>query len=223
MFYCFWFDSCLRAYIGQRYYFCRAYERHHWTAVQVYFPFERIWGLQVDIRWGMHLHYREDILSDSSLVVMFNIMVLACICPFFRRDFETFICQWSFQQCARQSSIIRTKLLQSTMWLIFLQTCRYLERFPNWPCSNNLLLLANYSICQQDVDLIGWFQVFPPEDWIVGSSLPCKFNPSTIHMVLDGLSVENVRWVNAAWKRKNLCKISWGVLSLNTECLKKKL
>ncbi|KAK4755404.1 hypothetical protein SAY87_009161 [Trapa incisa] len=36
-------------------------------------------------------------------------------------------------------------------------------------------------------------QAYPPADWIVGSSLPCKFNPSTIRMVLDDLSMKNVR------------------------------
>ncbi|XP_048142038.1 insulin-degrading enzyme-like 1, peroxisomal isoform X1 [Rhodamnia argentea] len=36
-------------------------------------------------------------------------------------------------------------------------------------------------------------EIYPPEDWIVGSSLPCKFNPGTIQMVLDKLSPDNVR------------------------------
>ncbi|KAI6696779.1 hypothetical protein NL676_016898 [Syzygium grande] len=36
-------------------------------------------------------------------------------------------------------------------------------------------------------------EIYPPQDWIVGSSLPCKFNPDTIQMVLDELSPDNVR------------------------------
>ncbi|KAF7847947.1 hypothetical protein BT93_L2425 [Corymbia citriodora subsp. variegata] len=36
-------------------------------------------------------------------------------------------------------------------------------------------------------------EIYPPEDWIVGSSLPCEFNPGTIQKVLDKLSPDNVR------------------------------
>ncbi|XP_010057119.2 insulin-degrading enzyme-like 1, peroxisomal [Eucalyptus grandis] len=36
-------------------------------------------------------------------------------------------------------------------------------------------------------------EIYPQEDWIVGSSLPCEFNPGTIQMVLDKLSPDNVR------------------------------
>ncbi|XP_022982829.1 insulin-degrading enzyme-like 1, peroxisomal [Cucurbita maxima] len=43
-------------------------------------------------------------------------------------------------------------------------------------------------------------QFYPPEDWLVGSSLPSKFNPNLIGMVLDQLSVDNVR---IFWESKN--------------------
>eukprot|EP00262_Sarcandra_glabra_P011671 TRINITY_DN2852_c0_g1_i1.p1 TRINITY_DN2852_c0_g1~~TRINITY_DN2852_c0_g1_i1.p1 ORF type:complete len:582 (+),score=98.14 TRINITY_DN2852_c0_g1_i1:31-1746(+) len=36
-------------------------------------------------------------------------------------------------------------------------------------------------------------QLYPPEDWLVASSLPSTFNPGTIQMVLDELTPENVR------------------------------
>ncbi|OAY69615.1 Zinc-metallopeptidase, peroxisomal, partial [Ananas comosus] len=36
-------------------------------------------------------------------------------------------------------------------------------------------------------------QIFPPEDWLVASSLPSKFAPSTIQKTLDELSPENIR------------------------------
>ncbi|KAF8043973.1 hypothetical protein BT93_A2068 [Corymbia citriodora subsp. variegata] len=36
-------------------------------------------------------------------------------------------------------------------------------------------------------------EIYPPEDWIVGSSLPYEFNPGTIQMVLDEFSPDNVR------------------------------
>lgn len=36
-------------------------------------------------------------------------------------------------------------------------------------------------------------QLYPPEDWVVQSSLPFKFVPSTIQMMLDELNLENVR------------------------------
>ncbi|KAK3446693.1 hypothetical protein EUGRSUZ_A02355 [Eucalyptus grandis] len=36
-------------------------------------------------------------------------------------------------------------------------------------------------------------EIYPPEHWIVGSSMPCEFNPGTIQMVLDKLSPDNVR------------------------------
>ncbi|KAK9157292.1 hypothetical protein Scep_003866 [Stephania cephalantha] len=36
-------------------------------------------------------------------------------------------------------------------------------------------------------------QLYPPKDWLVASSLPSKFSPSTIQMVLETLTPENVR------------------------------
>ncbi|XP_078430022.1 insulinase (Peptidase family M16) family protein isoform X2 [Wolffia australiana] len=36
-------------------------------------------------------------------------------------------------------------------------------------------------------------QFYPPEDWLVASSMPSKFFPTTIHMVLDSLVPENLR------------------------------
>ncbi|KAG6690845.1 hypothetical protein I3842_10G032800 [Carya illinoinensis] len=36
-------------------------------------------------------------------------------------------------------------------------------------------------------------QVYPPRDWLVGSSLPSKFSPGTIQMALEELSIDNVR------------------------------
>ncbi|CAA6659152.1 unnamed protein product [Spirodela intermedia] len=36
-------------------------------------------------------------------------------------------------------------------------------------------------------------QLYPPEDWLVASSIPSKYVPSTIQMVLDCLMPENVR------------------------------
>ncbi|KDP26057.1 hypothetical protein JCGZ_21090 [Jatropha curcas] len=35
--------------------------------------------------------------------------------------------------------------------------------------------------------------MYPPKDWLVGSSLPSNFSPSTIQMIFDQLSPENVR------------------------------
>ncbi|XP_072951084.1 insulin-degrading enzyme-like 1, peroxisomal [Typha angustifolia] len=36
-------------------------------------------------------------------------------------------------------------------------------------------------------------QIYPPEDWLVGSSMPSKFAPSTIQKILDELTPSNVR------------------------------
>eukprot|EP01018_Ginkgo_biloba_P032600 Gb_24525 [translate_table: standard] len=36
-------------------------------------------------------------------------------------------------------------------------------------------------------------QLYPPQDWLVASSLPSKFNPTTIQMVLDQLTPNNSR------------------------------
>lgn len=43
------------------------------------------------------------------------------------------------------------------------------------------------------VSIASSMQLYPPEDWLVGSSLPSKFVPATIQMVLDELTLENVR------------------------------
>ncbi|KAF5193472.1 Insulin-degrading enzyme-like [Thalictrum thalictroides] len=43
-------------------------------------------------------------------------------------------------------------------------------------------------------------QIYPPIDWLVASSLPSKFNPSTIQMILNELSPENVR---IFWESQN--------------------
>ncbi|KAF5473275.1 hypothetical protein F2P56_009899, partial [Juglans regia] len=40
-------------------------------------------------------------------------------------------------------------------------------------------------------------QVYPPRDWLVGSSLPSKFSPGTIQMVLEELSIDN-EWMLCA-------------------------
>lgn len=36
-------------------------------------------------------------------------------------------------------------------------------------------------------------QIFPTKDWLVGSSLPSKFNPATVQKVVDELSPSDVR------------------------------
>lgn len=36
-------------------------------------------------------------------------------------------------------------------------------------------------------------QIYPPEDWLAGSSLPSNYIPSIIQMLLDQLSPKNVR------------------------------
>lgn len=41
-------------------------------------------------------------------------------------------------------------------------------------------------------------QHYPPEDWLVGSSLPSKFNPSVIQSFLNELNPDNVRLATVA-------------------------
>ncbi|XP_037495283.1 insulin-degrading enzyme-like 2 isoform X2 [Jatropha curcas] len=43
------------------------------------------------------------------------------------------------------------------------------------------------------VDIASNMKLYPPEDWLVQSSIPTKFCPSTIQSVLDDLSPNNVR------------------------------
>ncbi|XP_024017952.1 insulin-degrading enzyme-like 1, peroxisomal [Morus notabilis] len=43
------------------------------------------------------------------------------------------------------------------------------------------------------VDITTNMQIYPPKDWLVGSSLPSNFSPSIIQTVLDELSSSNVR------------------------------
>ncbi|KAJ8464650.1 hypothetical protein OPV22_027202 [Ensete ventricosum] len=43
------------------------------------------------------------------------------------------------------------------------------------------------------VNIASNMQIFPPEDWLVASSLPSKFVPSTIQKILDELTPENIR------------------------------
>ncbi|CAJ1911887.1 unnamed protein product [Sphenostylis stenocarpa] len=43
------------------------------------------------------------------------------------------------------------------------------------------------------VDIASNMQFYPVKDWLAGSSLPFKFSPHVIHMILDQLSPDNVR------------------------------
>ncbi|KAK6244176.1 hypothetical protein QUC31_010585 [Theobroma cacao] len=43
------------------------------------------------------------------------------------------------------------------------------------------------------VNIASNMQIYPPKDWLVGSSLPSNFNPDTIQMILNELCPENVR------------------------------
>ncbi|KAJ4706408.1 insulin-degrading enzyme-like 1, peroxisomal [Melia azedarach] len=43
------------------------------------------------------------------------------------------------------------------------------------------------------VDVATNMEIYPPQDWLVGSSLPSNFNPGTIKMILNDLSPEKVR------------------------------
>ncbi|KAF5474140.1 hypothetical protein F2P56_006066 [Juglans regia] len=43
------------------------------------------------------------------------------------------------------------------------------------------------------VNIASNMQIYPPHDWLVGSSLPSMFNPGTIERVLEELSMDNVR------------------------------
>lgn len=38
-----------------------------------------------------------------------------------------------------------------------------------------------------------FLKVYPPTDWLVGSSLPSKFSPGTIQRALEELSIDNIR------------------------------
>lgn len=38
-------------------------------------------------------------------------------------------------------------------------------------------------------------QLYPPHDWLVASSVPSKFNPDVIEMVLKDLTPTNVRYL----------------------------
>uniref|UniRef100_A0A0D3EUR7 Peptidase M16 N-terminal domain-containing protein n=1 Tax=Oryza barthii TaxID=65489 RepID=A0A0D3EUR7_9ORYZ len=42
-------------------------------------------------------------------------------------------------------------------------------------------------------DIVTTMQSFPPEEWLVGASLPSKYAPNRINMILDELSAERVR------------------------------
>lgn len=42
-------------------------------------------------------------------------------------------------------------------------------------------------------DTVSRMRLFPPEEWLVGASLPSKYAPSRINMILDELSPERVR------------------------------
>uniref|UniRef100_A0A2P2MBK7 Insulin-degrading enzyme-like 1, peroxisomal n=1 Tax=Rhizophora mucronata TaxID=61149 RepID=A0A2P2MBK7_RHIMU len=50
------------------------------------------------------------------------------------------------------------------------------------------------------VKLASNMHVYPPKDWLVGSSLPCNYSPNVIKVVMDQLSPNNVR---IFWESKN--------------------
>ncbi|QCD97433.1 insulin-degrading enzyme-like 1, peroxisomal [Vigna unguiculata] len=50
------------------------------------------------------------------------------------------------------------------------------------------------------VNIASNMQFYPVKDWLTGSSLPFKFSPNVIHMVLDQLSPDNFR---IFWESKN--------------------
>ncbi|WOK97143.1 insulin-degrading enzyme-like 1, peroxisomal isoform X2 [Canna indica] len=50
------------------------------------------------------------------------------------------------------------------------------------------------------VDIASNMQIFPPENWLVGWSLPSKFVPNSIQKILDELTPENIR---IFWESKN--------------------
>ncbi|XP_021623125.1 insulin-degrading enzyme-like 1, peroxisomal isoform X2 [Manihot esculenta] len=54
-------------------------------------------------------------------------------------------------------------------------------------------------------------EIYPPQDWLVGSSLPSNFNSSTIQMVLDELSPNNVRifWESKKFEGKTEMVEPW--------------
>ncbi|XWS66351.1 hypothetical protein CRYUN_Cryun05aG0191800 [Craigia yunnanensis] len=56
-------------------------------------------------------------------------------------------------------------------------------------------LLFKYIQLLQQSGVCKWIfdEIYPPKDWLVGSSLPSNFNPDTIQMILNELSPENVR------------------------------
>ncbi|KAF0917133.1 hypothetical protein E2562_016934 [Oryza meyeriana var. granulata] len=51
-------------------------------------------------------------------------------------------------------------------------------------------------------DTVSTMRLFPPEEWLVGASLPSKYAPNRINMVLDELSAERVRilWESKKFK-----------------------
>lgn len=58
-----------------------------------------------------------------------------------------------------------------------------------------MIFLWTYQKNMNCVYLNHFFQLYPPIDWLVGSSLPSKFSPDIIEAVLTDLTPQNVRWV----------------------------
>ncbi|XP_068647426.1 insulin-degrading enzyme-like 1, peroxisomal [Aristolochia californica] len=60
-------------------------------------------------------------------------------------------------------------------------------------CETGFHYQDKFSPIDYVVNVASNMQLYPPEDWLVASSLPCKFTPETIQMVLDELTPNNVR------------------------------
>ncbi|PPS01890.1 hypothetical protein GOBAR_AA18773 [Gossypium barbadense] len=62
-----------------------------------------------------------------------------------------------------------------------------------WPITPSIVHYKEEP-CSFDSDILrSEFQIYPPKDWLVGSSLPSDFNPDTIQKILNELSPESVR------------------------------
>jgi hypothetical protein len=55
-----------------------------------------------------------------------------------------------------------------------------------------ILFLNNAKLCHPLMDPF-CPQIFPPEDWLIASSVPSKFSPDAIQNILNELTPETVR------------------------------
>ena len=115
--------------------------------------------------------------------------------------------------CSKASFLLYKCRLKILIVYIYVCACVYVDLIFHLVCWELQLVHVQDNYHETNMWFFILFQIYPPKDWLVGSSLPSNFSPNIIQMVLDQLSPDNFRLVYYFLMKLQTCgSESWVII-----------